>query len=276
MRQPRITSFGRHALGLILGLGLVQGASLAAASEDDPWPDLREALFEDRPIQDGSGVISLEAPTRAYDAALVPVTLTAEMAQTSERYIKSITLVIDKNPAPVAAVFNTSPLAGNATIATRIRINEYTNVRAIAETSDGQLYMATKFVKASGGCAAPASKDSEAAMARLGKMKLKQSQKITLGQPNSVQLLISHPNYSGLQMDQLTRLYVPARFVQDIEVRYGDETILSVEGSISLSEDPAIRFSFIPNDPGEISVEVRDSEDTLFSGSWPVTPDASS
>ena len=136
MCHPLFASFGRHALGLILGLALVQGATLAAASEDDPWPDLREALFEDRPIQDGSGVISLEAPTRAYDAALVPVTLTAEMAQTSERYIKSITLVIDKNPAPVAAVFNTSPLAGSATIATRIRINEYTNVRAIAEGAE--------------------------------------------------------------------------------------------------------------------------------------------
>ena len=53
-----------------------------------------------------------------------------------------------------------------------MRINEYTNVRAIAETSDGELYMASRFVKAAGGCSAPALKDHEQAMARLGQMKL--------------------------------------------------------------------------------------------------------
>ena len=65
------------------------------------------------------------------------------------------TLVVDANPAPVAAVFNMSPENGVATISTRLRINAYSHVRAIAETSDGELFMATRFVKASGGCSAP-------------------------------------------------------------------------------------------------------------------------
>ncbi len=266
-----------RSLALAAALALAQaGTALAAAEEDDPWPDLRDSLFDDRPIHDGAGVISLEAPYRAHDAAIVPITMKAEMPQTADRYIKAITLVIDKNPAPVAAVFGLAPINGDATIATRVRVNEYTHVRAIAETNDGELYMATKFVKAAGGCSAPALKDQEQALARLGKMKLKQSAKVELGEPNRVQLLISHPNYSGLQMNQLTRHYIPAHYVHDIQVRYGGQTIMTVEGAISLSEDPSIHFNYVPDGPGEISIDVRDTEDNHFTRSWPVAPAASS
>lgn len=193
---------GFWGMAMLSGLVLAPLAAEAAVEAEDPWPDLREALFDDRPIHDGAGVISLEAPYRAYDAAIVPITMAAAFGQSEERYIKSITLVVDENPAPVAAVFQLTPQSGTATISTRIRVNAYTNVRAIAETNDGALYMATKFVKASGGCSAPASKDADEGMARLGRMKLKQSTPVTLGEPNQVQVLISHPNYSGLQMDQ--------------------------------------------------------------------------
>jgi sulfur-oxidizing protein SoxY len=252
------------------------GSASAATDEDEAWPDLRDALFDDRPILDGAGVIGLEAPVRAYDAAIVPLTMVAEIPQTEERYIKSITLVIDNNPAPVAAVFQLTPRSGNATIATRVRVNAYTNIRAIAETNDGALYMATKFVKASGGCSAPASKDHDQVMARLGKMKLKQSRPAKLGERHEVQLLVSHPNYSGLQMDQITRNYVPAHFVQDVTVSYAGETIMTVEGAISISENPSFHFSFVPAGPGDLSVEVRDTEEAVFHSSWQVNPAAGS
>lgn len=268
---PELTRTATAALaaGLLL-------AAPALASDDDPWPDLKEALFDQQPIEDGAGVISLEAPYRAHDAAIVPITINAEIPQSAERHITAITVVIDKNPAPVAAVFSLSPEAGDASISTRIRVNEYTNVRAIAETSDGKLYMVTKFVKAAGGCSAPAMKDQEAALARIGKMKLKQTKRAAAGEPNQLQLLISHPNYSGLQMDQLTRHFIPAHYVQEITVRRGEQTLLSVEGAISLSEDPSIHFNYVPDGPAEITVEALDTDGNVFTGNWPVAPDASS
>ncbi|MDH3791054.1 MAG: quinoprotein dehydrogenase-associated SoxYZ-like carrier [Rhodospirillales bacterium] len=273
---PHFTLRDLWLSAFVAGLALASGAAVAAAAEDDPWPDLKEALFEDRQIQAGDGVIRLEAPYRAYDAAIVPITLAAEIPQTPERYIRTITLIIDNNPAPVAAVFTMTPRSGTATISTRVRINAYTNVRAVAETNDGALYMASKFVKASGGCSAPASKDQDKALARLGKMKLKQSTPVRISRPNEAQLLISHPNYSGLQMDQVTRHYIPAYFVQDVTISYGDETIMTVEGAISLSEDPSFHFSFVPEGPGALTVEVRDTEDAAFTQSWPVEPEAGS
>jgi sulfur-oxidizing protein SoxY len=259
----------RLAGACALGIAISLAAPVPVAAADDPWPELRELLFAGRVIQDGAGVIALAAPERAHDAAVVPLTIAAEMAQTPERYIRTVHLLIDRNPAPIAAVFHLTPDNGVATIATRVRVNEYTNVRAIAETSDGALYMASRFVKASGGCSAPALKDHEQAMARLGKMKLNHPP-FRFNEPNQVQLLISHPNYSGLQIDQLSRNWIPPDYVQTIEVSYGDRPILAVDGDISLSENPSLHFSFVPDQPGELEVEVRDSEDRTFTGSWPV------
>lgn len=246
--------------------------SIAADDVDDPWPDIRAALFEDRPIADGAGMLALEAPKRAYDAAIVPISVTAAIPQTPERYIAAVHLVIDKNPAPVAGVFHFTVDSGSASFATRVRVNEYTTIRAIAEMNDGSLLMTTAFVKAAGGCSAPALKDAERAMANIGRMKLKQSEAVRLDQPNQAQILISHPNFSGLQFDQISRNYIPAHFVQEIRVRYADRTILTVEGNISLSEDPSVHFQYVPHEPGALTVDVTDSDGMKFSQSWPVTP----
>ena len=269
---PRAAALAsRFAATATFALAVSAAPALAAGEEDDPWPDLRETLFGERPIAQGAGVVSLEAPYRAYDAAIVPITIAAEIPQTNERYIKALTLIVDKNPAPVAAIFNLTPEMGTATISTRIRVNEYTNVRVIAETSDGTLHMAEKFVKAAGGCSAPALKDMAAAEARIGKMKLKQSRPAGPEQPQEVQLLVSHPNYTGFQMNQLTRHYIPAHFVQDIKVSYAGQTLMTVEGAISLSEDPSIHFSLLPQENSdELSVEVRDTDGAVFSRSWPI------
>ena len=240
-----------------------------AVGEDEArWDALRGMLFQDRPIHDGAGVLTLDAPYRAHDAATVPIRVEPAFAQTAERHIRTVTLLIDENPLPLAGRFHFTPASGRAAFSTRVRVNAYTNIRAIAETNDGELYMAKSYVKATGGCSAPAGKDPDAALARLGKMKLRQSEALVPGEPNLAQLLVSHPNHTGMQMDQVSRHYVPAYFVNNIEVRYGDEPVLTVESDISLSEDPSIHFYYTPEGPGELSVKVTDSRDQVFSRAW--------
>ena len=248
---------------------LVLAAPVWADGEDESrWNALREMLFQDRPIHDGAEIIALDAPYRAHDAAVVPISIEPAFPQTEERHIKTVTLLIDENPLPVAGRFHFTPASGRASLSTRVRVNAYTNIRAIAETNDGKLYMTKRYVKATGGCSAPAGKDPDAALARLGKMKVRQSDALVLGEPNLAQLLVSHPNHTGMQMDQVTHLYVPAHFVNNIEVRFGDEPVLTVESDISLSENPSIHFYYTPEEPGELSVKVTDSRDQVFSGTW--------
>lgn len=250
----------RTSMGMAAGL-LVATAGLAQAS--DAWSDIVADVFDGRAMEQ-SDVVTLETPYRAEDAATVPVTMHFAPPEGDLR-VERVTLVIDENPAPVAAVFELGADAGVSRIETRVRVQSYTNVHLVAELSDGSLHMTETFVKASGGCSAPMGKDPEAAKANMGLMKLRQFD----GARPEAQLMIRHPNNSGLQMDQLTRHYIPAHFIHSVKIAQGDAPILTMEGGISLSEDPSIRFAFEPNGK-PIAVEAQDTEGNAFSETWPI------
>jgi sulfur-oxidizing protein SoxY len=253
-----------------LVLSGVAGPAMAT-EEKDPWPDLVRDVFNGRDIVDGAAVIAVEMPNRAEDAAIVPVTLRTTLPLGDARSVKSITLVIDQNPAPVAATFQTGP--GVTMISTRVRVNSYTNVHAVAELDDGKLYVVATYVKASGGCSAPAAKNADEAVASLGQMRLRQfpaTDPAPASRPREAQIMVRHPNNSGLQMDQVTRLYVPAFFVQNLKVWQDDDLVFAIDGGISISEDPNIRFTYTPNGARTLRAEARDTENHVFRGEWPV------
>ena len=76
--------------------------------------------------------------------------------------------------------------------------------------------------------------------------------------------MIIHPNHSGLVMDQMTHLYVPAYFVRTINVSYAGRPVLSAEVDFSISENPNFRFYFVPREEGELKAEVVDTKDLKF------------
>jgi sulfur-oxidizing protein SoxY len=263
-RREIATVLGAAALGVAV--------PRAWADDSDPWPDIRDALFAGRTIEDGGGLLTLDAPERAYDAAVVPIAIKALVPQTPERFIRTVSLIVDKNPAPLAVTFHLRPEAGRADLGARVRVNEYTNVRAVAETSDGRLWMVERFVKAAGGCSAPSSKDAAAAMARLGKMKLKPLGTFLAGEVVPVELLVSHPQYTGMQIDQVTRNWIPPDHLTKLAVRWNDRPLLDIDADISLSEDPALDFSLVPEGPGTLTVAIDDTESRHFEQSWPLGP----
>jgi sulfur-oxidizing protein SoxY len=264
---------GIWGLGVLALLVLGCGDLLAGTGGDSPWlSGLRSHYFGQRPIVESDEVIVLDTPVRAEDAAFVPLKIKAKIPQTREHYIKTITLIIDKNPSPVAGTFHFTPQSGRADLAMRIRVNEYSPVLAIAETSDGRLHMSTRFIKASGGCSAPVGTDLDEAMARLGRMRLKIKGQSRAGEPLQTRLAISHPNLTGLQLDQLTRLYTPARFIKSIRVSFEGQTVFSAETDISISENPNFRFYFVPDKPGELRAEITDTDGARFTKTLRVAP----
>ena len=246
------------------------GAHLAPAATPepyDPWPGLVQDIFNNRAMNDGAGVIAIEMPYRAEDAAIVPVTLRATLPPGDTRHVLAITLVIDQNPAPMAARFELGRESSVSEISTRVRVNNYTDVHAIAELSDGKLYMTKTYVKASGGCSAPASKNADEAKSKLGQMRFRQFAKSGEGPTSGAreaQIMIGHPNNSGLQMDQVTHLYIPPFFVNEMRLWQDDTLVLAIEGGISISEDPNIRLTYIPNGAKRFRVEAKDTEGHVF------------
>jgi sulfur-oxidizing protein SoxY len=268
-------------LGLAGLLGAMQfGAALvpaAAADPYDPWPGLVQDIFNNRDMNDGSGVIAIEMPYRAEDAAIVPVTLRSVLPPGDLRRVVAITLVIDQNPSPMAARFELGSASSVSQISTRVRVNNYTDVHAVAELSDGKLYVTKTFVKASGGCSAPAAKNLEEAKAKIGQMRFRQFARSGEGPTSGAreaQIMIGHPNNSGLQMDQVTQLYVPAFFINELRIWQDDGLVLAMEGGISISEDPNIRFTYVPNGAKSIRVEAKDTEGHVFQNEWQVDASA--
>lgn len=259
---------------LLLAVLLLMPAPAPAQEASDPareatWADLKPDLFGERAIA-SDDLVTLTAPTRAEDAAMVPVEVALALPQGDARTLSKLVLVVDENPAPLAATFTFGPERRELTLGTRLRVNSYSYIRAVAELSDGSLHMARRFVKASGGCSAPALKDEEAALKAIGQMKLRVSaaaagDATAASRFAQVRLMIRHPNYSGLQMDQVTRLYIPAQYVDRIELRQGERLILAMEGGISLSEDPALEVSYAP-DGTPVKVEAGDTKGRHFEG----------
>jgi sulfur-oxidizing protein SoxY len=237
-----------------------------AAARNERWSELQRAIFPGRTISDGNGVIELEAPARALDAALVPFTITLP----GDKHIKSVSLVIDNNPGPLAGRFTFGAAADPHVLKMRMRVNAYTPVHAVAEDSAGNLFAVEKFVKASGGCSAPAGSDNEESMRNLGQMKLKLLDEFSTGQPVQAQLMIRHPNFNGMQMDQLTRMYTAAHFIRTINISYDNQPVLRVESDIALSTDPVLTFGFRPSRQGQLKVEVTDSKEQSFVREFPV------
>ena len=269
MTRREATTAGA-ALIASFALGGARGARAAIQSGDNPeaseiWQKVRASLFETRPITNvGDDTLLLDAPVRAEDAAVVPIAMRARLPHTASSHVSKLYLVIDNNPSPISAIFRFTPQSGRADIETRVRVDEYTHVRAIAEMNDGKLYMTTKWVKASGGCSAPPGKDQAAALATLGKMKFRVDGTISEGKPVLAQLMISHPNNSGLAMDQATRQFTPAHFVRKVDVSYGGQLVMSADVDFSISENPNFRFYFVPRGDGELKAEVVDSHDLHF------------
>ncbi|MEP9354487.1 quinoprotein dehydrogenase-associated SoxYZ-like carrier [Xanthobacter sp. KR7-65] len=235
------------------------------ATREATWAAIRPDLFPSAPIGEADGILRIEAPTRAEDAALVPITIAIALPKGDPRTLKAVTLVVDENPAPMAGRFGFGEGTTAFTLTVRVRVNSYSYVRAVAETSDGALHMTKAFVKAAGGCSAPATKDTAESIAKLGEMRFRSFAQS--GRPEA-QVQIRHPNFSGLQMDEATRGYTPAWFVREVEVRQGRKLVFAMEGGISISEDPTFRFSYTPS-AEPVTVRAEDTEGKTFTHTFP-------
>ena len=114
---------------------------------DDPPPipndtvqKVMTARFQDRTIR--TGHVTLDMPAMAEDGRFVPVIIESDLPMGSDQYVKGIYLIVDHNPDPLVTAFHLTPAIGPIQIQTRIKMKRSTWIRAIAETSTGELWAA--------------------------------------------------------------------------------------------------------------------------------------
>lgn len=269
-RRPAVPALTACVVAAASFAGL---SAVARASES--WPGIHAEAFAGRPMQDGGGVVKLTAPYRPDDVRSVP--LEADIALPEGRTIRSVSFVVDENPAPVAAVFRLGEGRRQAHLATRIRLDQQSDVRVIVEASDGALYMSGQLVKFAGGqasCSAPPVGDPAEIAASMGRMELAAVGQRPNGshQTGRVRYDLSHPNHTGMVLDPVTLLYIPLLMVERIEARQGDELVLEMTGSITLAQNPAVAFDFVTNGAGEMTMTARDTSGAVWTGRFPIGP----
>jgi len=149
-RKALKTGGGAGALALLFAAGIVRPGEVLAQ-------DWNQAAFGMKTVNDAmralgaqgpavSAAIQIKVPEIAENGAVVPIAVESKLPGT-----ESITLLIEKNPQPLAASFNI-PAGTEPSVSTRVKIGESTDIYALVK-ADGKFYMAKKEVKITiGGC----------------------------------------------------------------------------------------------------------------------------
>ena len=254
---------------------LTIGIEATVAHASPIWDGIRSEVYGQREIRDGAAFIKFEAPYRPEDVMAVP--LTADVHVPKGQTIKSVSFIVDKNPSPVAAVFQLSGPRDHAALGTHIRLNEQSDVRVVVETVAGDLYMVERLVKFAGGqasCSAPPQGDPAQIAANMGKMNvaLSGTRAVASRAVQQASFELNHPNHTGMVLDQITLLYVPLLMVEQIEVRQGDEPVLTMTGSITVSQNPRFVSDYVTNGASELTVSARDTSGATWQRTFPIGP----
>jgi sulfur-oxidizing protein SoxY len=250
---------------IVWALSLLLAISANAQAEPDAklWPVVKEAFFAQREIQPVE-FMKIDAPRRAESGAQVPVTLSVDNAAANGVVIRKIYLLVDANPIQLASTYHLTSMLGNFQLATRIRFETDSFVRIVGESADGKLYMASREIRAAGGCGGTVDGDDAAIRAVAGKIKLRVEAPVKFGESASTIFNIKHPMRTGLQRDLVSQGYVPAFYINKASFSYNGKLVMTVDVGVGTSEDPYMKFNFTPDAPGNLEVQATDNEGKTF------------
>jgi sulfur-oxidizing protein SoxY len=265
-RIIKMKQFTQHIfLNLLLASFILLVFVTPASAEPDPklWSAMKEAFFTKRDMQEVD-FIKIDAPRRAESGAQVPVTYSVDNAAAKGVKITKLYAFVDANPIPLTATYHLSDALGNFQLSTRIRFETDAFVRLVGEDASGKLYLASREIRAAGGCGGTVEGDEAAIRASAGKIKFKVDEPVTLGSTASVTFNIKHPMRTGLQRDLVSQGFVPAFYIKKTEFSYNGNPMLSIDVGVGTAEDPYFKFNFVPDVAGKLEVTATDNEGKAF------------
>ncbi len=248
-----------------LGSVILLACSLPVFAEPDPnlWPVMKEAFFAKRDMQEVD-FIKIDAPRRAESGAQVPVTYLIDNATAKGVKITKLYAFVDANPIPLTATYHLTDALGNFQLSTRIRFETDAFVRLVGETADGKLYLASREIRAAGGCGGTIDADEAAVRASAGKIKFKVDDPVKIGGATSTTFNIKHPMRTGLQRELVSQGFIPAFYINKAAFNYNGKNVLTVDVGVGTAEDPYFKFNFVPDAPGKLEVVATDNEGKSF------------
>jgi sulfur-oxidizing protein SoxY len=149
LNRRDVMAQGAKLTALLAGAGLLpglaQGAWNAGAFEAKSLAEAMKALGVGMPVE--SKDVVLKATDIAENGAVVPLEVSCSVPG-----VKRLMVLVEKNPAALAAVFELSEAVETA-VNTRVKMGQTSKVYAVAQKADGTLIYAQKEIKVTlGGC----------------------------------------------------------------------------------------------------------------------------
>ena len=244
---------------------ILLACSLPVFAEPDPklWPVMKEAFFAKREMQEVD-FIKVDAPRRAESGAQVPVTYSVDNAAAKGVKIIKLYAFVDANPIPLTATYHLTDMLGNFQLSTRIRFETDAFVRLVGETAEGKLYVASREIRAAGGCGGTVDGDEATIRASAGKIKFRVEEPVKIGDATAATFNIKHPMRTGLQRELVSQGFVPAFYIKKSEFTYNGKPVLTIDVGVGTAEDPYFKFNFVPDAPGKLEVTATDNEGKTF------------
>ena len=248
-----------------LASAILLACSLPVFAEPDPklWPVMKEAFFAKREMTEVD-FIKVDAPRRAESGAQVPVTYSVDNAAAKGVKIIKLYAFVDANPIPLTATYHLTDMLGNFQLSTRIRFETDAFVRLVGETADGKLYVASREIRAAGGCGGTVDGDEATIRASAGKIKFRVDEPVKIGDATAATFNIKHPMRTGLQRELVSQGFVPAFYIKKSEFTYNGKPVLTIDVGVGTAEDPYFKFNFVPDAPGKLEVTATDNEGKTF------------
>ncbi len=217
--------------------------------------EILRRLGADEALPSNDMVIKMEAI--AENPAVVPIEVESRIPGTER-----IAIIVDKNPAPLAAVFNLTP--GLTTrISTRFRIQHSTKVYVLIH-ANGKVYLTSQEVKhvTSSACGvveiSPRIHTTNTHKPGDAHIRVRRTD-----DGWTVSGLFLHPMESGMRMadwngamktaiDARTGKPVPPLYIREVTARINDKPVMKAQWGPSISADPIIGFNLRQARMGDI------------------------
>ena len=238
-------------ISLLAGLSAAALQAAPEPFEGDPfksfqWPDLKREYLGARARVVFDPRVKVLGPVFAEDPMNVPVTVSAELPG-----VQRLIVLVDRNP--IRKVLELQPLAAQAAVSFRFKLEQASPVRALAMTADGVWHVGGTLIDSSGGgCTVAGGSRADGSWAQtLGQVSGKVYASALPGGSDAARLRvrIMHPMDTGLVSG------IPAFFVSKLAVRdVNDRELLRIQTFEPVSENPVFSFDFAKAPPGPLRI----------------------
>lgn len=197
--------------------------------------------------------IHITAPDKAENGAVVQVQI--EWLGQPSPIAKSIALLAEKNPTPLIAKFDLSPIM-LPRIVTRIKMAETEQLFALVESAAGFASQKKLITVLEDGCA---SSDHEEPFVSSIKMRARKTQEKAQSQVE-LKIIIVHPMRTGRSKNDDGQ-FMPPHFMQTMLVTLNDKPIIEAQTGTGISRNPYFTFFLRDGQIGDtIKVSWQDNQ----------------